>query len=161
MIPQLIFLLGLLVLAVLALRATRTANAVITSTVQAGAAQGTLEDYLARIEALAAEGHDAFFVTAAEQDGERFVQVSAGRDGGGVLRYQFSIPVTDWSRAHAVRIEAEARHRGLCPVRQDAGAMRFLDVEFDTSGDHAVFTRWIVKDVYRLAPDSRFDITWS
>jgi hypothetical protein len=159
-IPQLIFLLGLLVLAILALRATRATNAVATSTVPAGSSHGTLEDYLARIEALAAEGHDSFFVTATEEDGERFVQVSAGRDDGGVLRYQFSIPVTDWSRVHAVRIEAEARHRGLYPMRQEAGPMRFLDVDFDTSGDHAVFTRWILKDVYRLSPDSRFEITW-
>lgn len=160
MVVQLIYLLGLLLLALMALRSVGMLDRRHANSVVASKETGTLDGYLARIEALTAEGHDEFFVTATEQDGDRFVQVSAGRDSDRILRYQFSIPITDWSRGYAVRIEAEARHRGHFPVRQEAGPMTFLDIDFDTSGDHAVFARWVFSDVYRLPADARVEITW-
>ncbi|MEM7718671.1 MAG: hypothetical protein AAF222_05665 [Pseudomonadota bacterium] len=160
MIPQLLYLLGLLLLAVLALRSVRAASAPTRSNVVPGTETGTLEAYFARIEALAAEGKGGYFVTAKEADGPRFIQVAAGRDREGLLRFRFDLPVTDWSRAYAVRVEAEARHRGLEPYRNPDDGMTFLDIDFPTSGDHAVFARWVVADVFGLPTTTRFEITW-
>ncbi len=160
MLPQLLYLLGVLLLAILALRSLRARQGATGSSARGGSENGTIETYLARIEALASAGHGAFFVTAQEADGERFVQVCAGRDRDGILRYRFDLPVTDWSRAYAVRVEAEARHRGLDPVRETNQQMTFLDIDFPTTGDHAVFVRWIVDEVYGLPPKARFDIRW-
>lgn len=160
MVPQLIYLLGLLLLAVLALRSVRASSYPRRSAVVAGAEKGTLETYFARVEALAADGKGGFFVTAQEADGARFIQVAAGRDRNGILRFRFDLPVTDWSRAYAVRVEAEARHRGLDPYRNADDAVTFLDIDFPTSGDHAVFARWVIADVFGLPATTRFEITW-
>ena len=160
MVPQLIYLIGLLLLAVLALRSVRALDRRNASNVPPGSDKGTLEVYFARIEALATAASGGFFVTAREIDGDRFVQVAAGRDQDGVLRYRFDLPITDWSRAYAVRIEAEARHRGLTPYRNAHDRMTFLDIDFPTSGDHAVFTRWVISDVFGLPDTTRFEITW-
>lgn len=126
----------------------------------AGAETGNLETYLARIEALAAEGSDKFYVTATELEGERFLQVTAWREAGHGLVYQFDLPIADWSRGYAARIEAEANHRGLTPYRQNEDGMSFLDIDFPTSGDHAVFARWVAGDVFRLSGDTRLRVTW-
>ena len=160
MVPQLIYLLGLLVLAVLAYRSVRTLRRQDEGGARPGSETGTIETYLARIESLASTGAGGFFVTAREVDGERFIQVAAGRDRDGVLRFRFDLPVTDWSRAYAVRVEAEARHRGLAPYRNSHDRMTFLDIDFPTSGDHAVFARWVTKDVFRLPQTARYEITW-
>ena len=160
MVLQLIYLLGLLLLALLALRSFRGDSQRRSIAAPPGEEEGSLETYLARIEVLAAEGHDEFFVAATEKNGERFIQVSAGRDQTGVLRYQFDLPVTEWSRGYAVRIEAEARHRGFDAMRQASGPMTFLDIDFDTSGDHAAFVRWVISDVFGLSPTARFHVTW-
>jgi hypothetical protein len=159
-VPQLIYLIGLLLLAVLALRAVRARQGYGGPKVRPGSETGTIEAYFARIEALAGAGHNGFYVTAKEPEGDRFIQVGAGRDADGVLRYCFDFPVTDWSRGYAVRIEAEARHRGLAPYRNKGDQMTFLDIDFATSGDHAVFARWIMAEVFRLPSDTRLEITW-
>lgn len=125
-----------------------------------GSERGTFEEYLARIESLARRGGDGFFVTAVEPDGPRFVQVSAGRGADGTLGYQFDIPLLDWSRAYASQIEGEAQKRGLPSVRSDASPMGFLNIDFATSGDHAVFARWVVRNVFGLPEDTRFEIRW-
>lgn len=160
MVPQLIYLIGLLLLAVLALRSVRALDRRNAQNVPPGTEKGSLEVYFARIEALATAATGGFFVTAREMEGERFIQVAAGRDRDGVLRFRFDLPVTDWSRAYAVRIEAEARHRGLAPYRSSHDQMTFLDIDFPTSGDHAVFTRWVVAEVFGLPDTTRFEITW-
>lgn len=160
MVPQLIYLLGVLLLAVLALRAVRARQGYGDPNVRPGSETGTIEAYFARIEALARAGHSGFFVTAKDTDTNRFIQVGAGRNGDGVLQYRFDIPVTDWSRGYAVRIEAEARHRGLAPYRHSSDQMTFLDIEFASSGDHAVFARWVVKEVFGLPDETRLQITW-
>ncbi|MBT8424832.1 MAG: hypothetical protein HKN98_01560 [Silicimonas sp.] len=140
----------------LAARQTSTGNVLPLT----GSEPGNFETYLARIEALARTGADRFFVTIAETDGPRFIQVSAERDRAGRLTYQFDLPVLDWSAGTADRIEAEATKRGLACRRVPGPPMAFLDVDFETSGDHAVFARWVVTEVFRLPPDSRFEITW-
>ena len=160
MVPQLVYLIGLLLLAVLALRAVRARQGFSGPKVRPGTETGTIEVYFARLEALARAGHNGFFVTAKEPEGDRFIQVGAGRDMSGVLRYRFDMPVTDWSRGYAVRIEAEARHRGLAPYRNKTDQMTFLDIDFATSGDHAIFARWVMSEVFRLPPDTRLAITW-
>jgi len=160
MVPQLLYLLGLLLLAVLALRSVRAYEARGVGSVVSGSETGTLEVYLARIETLAREESGGFFVTAREGNGERFIQVAAGHDRDGVLQFRFDLPVTDWSRAYAVRVEAEARHRGLSPYRNTNDQMTFLDIDFPTSGDHAVFARWVVSEVFGLSSATRYEITW-
>ncbi|MEM6386163.1 MAG: hypothetical protein AAF718_08005 [Pseudomonadota bacterium] len=160
MVPQLLYLFGLLLLAVLALRSVRALERRDARPFGRGSEAGTLDAYLARIESLARDGESGFFVTAREEEGERFIQVAAGRDATGLLQYRFDLPVTDWSRAYAVRIEAEARHRGLSPYRNTNNQMAFLDIDFATTGDHAVFARWVVGDVFGLSETSRFEITW-
>ena len=160
MVPQLVYLIGLLLLAVLALRSVRALDRRDATNTPPGKETGNLEVYFARIEALASAGTGGFFATAGEIDGDRFIQVAAGRDRDGVLRYRFDLPVTDWSRAYAVRIEAEARHRGLAPYRSNHDQMTFLDIDFPTSGDHAIFARWVVTEVFGLPATTRFEITW-
>gem|GEM_PF-5857939 len=149
----------MLLLAVLALRSIRMPSPEARAPV-AGSETGTLDTYLARIEALAAEGADRFYVAATELEGERFLQVSASRQAGHGLVYQFDLPIADWSRGYAARIEAEANHRGLTPFRQTEDGLSFLDIDFPTSGDHAVFARWVAGDVFRLDGDARLRITW-
>lgn len=68
--------------------------------------------------------------------------------------------MTDWSAPYLQRIEAEARKRGLTPYETDGGPMSFLDIDFPNSGDHAVFARWVVTEVYGLPRDSRYEIAW-
>lgn len=160
MLPYLLYLIGLLVLAVLALRSVRARDRYSASSVRPGAETGPIEAFFAKIEALSAEGHAGFFVTAKDASSDRFIQMGAGRDTDGVLRYRFDLPVTDWSRAYAVRIEAEARHRGLAPYRNTNDQMTFLDIDFPTSGDHAVFARWVIAEVFGLSAEARFEITW-
>lgn len=160
MVPQLLYLFGLLLLAVLALRSVRAIDRRDAPARALRSEAGTLEVYFARIEDMARAGTGGFFVTAKERDGDRFLQVGAGHDRDGVLRFRFDLPVTEWSRGYAVRIEAEARHRGLEPYRHSDDQMTFLNIDFPTSGDHAVFVRWIVSDVFGLPATTRYEITW-
>ncbi|MEO1536443.1 MAG: hypothetical protein AAFR73_01830 [Pseudomonadota bacterium] len=160
MVPQLLYLTGLLVLALLAYRSVRALDRRDALGVPPGSETGTIETYLARIETLASNADGGFFVTAREEDGDRFIQVAAGRDRDGLLQFRFDLPVTDWSRAYAVRIEAEARHRGLSPYRDTDSQMAFLDIDFPTSGDHAIFARWVAGEVFGLSPAARYEIRW-
>ena len=157
-------LLALLIVGILAVIVTRTRHQALEAQSNVlpltGKESGTLETYFARIESLSRTAADGFFVTATEPDSPRFFQVSVGRGPDGRLGYQFDMPILDWSRALVVLIEAEAKKRGLDPIRNDAGGMNFLDIDFPTSGDHAIFTRWVAKDVFRLAPNARLDINW-
>lgn len=125
-----------------------------------GSETGTFETYLARIEALARTGADRFFVTIAQTDGPRFIQVSAETGHSGRLAFQFDLPVLDWSVGYAATIEAEARKRGLTPRRIPGPPMEFLDIDFATTGDHAAFARWVVTQVFDFTPSTRFEITW-
>ncbi len=131
-----------------------------TGPASSGRETGSFEDYLARIESLARGGHDSFFVTAVEQDGPRFVQVSAGRGRDGTLAFQFDMPSVDWSHAYIGPIATEAEKRGRRAVFNDAGPMTFLDIDFPTSGEHAVFARWVIAEVFRHTPDTRYEIEW-
>lgn len=125
-----------------------------------GRETGSFEDYLARIESLARNGYDTFFVTAVEQGGPRFVQVSVERRRNGKLGFQFDMPSVDWSHAYIGPIATEAKKRGRRPVFNDSGPMTFLDIEFPTSGDHAVFARWVITEVFRHSRDTRYEIEW-
>lgn len=158
-------LLALLVAGIIAVLFSKQRGAIRSKAEQnvlpmAGRETGNFDSYLARIEALARTGGEGFFVTLAEEDGPRFIQVSAGRAANGTLGYQFDIPVTDWSARYVEQIKAEADKRGLSPYTVDGGAMTFLDIEFATSGDHAIFARWVVRELFGLAQSARFEITW-
>ncbi len=125
-----------------------------------GRESGSFEDYLARIESLARDGHRSFFITAVEQNGPRFVQVRVSPLINGTLGYQLDMPSVDWSHAYIEQIATEAQKRGRRPVLDDTGAITFLDIDFPTSGEHAVFARWIVTEVFRHTRDTRYDIEW-
>ena len=126
-----------------------------------GSETGTFETYLARIEQLAREGYDSFFVTAVEQDGPRFVQVSVGRGRDGTLEFEFDIPSVDWSHPYIGKIAAEAEKRGRhAEFTGGTSGMQFLDIVFATSGDHAVFARWVVAEVFGHTRDTRYEIEW-
>jgi len=157
-------LLALLIVGVLAVLFSKTRQKTLEAQSNVlpltGKESGTLETYFARIESLSRTATDGFFVTAAEPDSPRFFQVSVGRGPDSRLAYQFDMPILDWSRALVVLIEAEAKKRGLGPVRDDPGGMNFLNIDFPTSGDHAIFVRWVAKDVFRLAPNARLEINW-
>ena len=158
-------LLALLIVGVLAVLFSKTRQKTLEAQSNVlpltGKESGTLETYFARIESLSRTATDGFFVTAAEPDSPRFFQVSVGRGPDGRLAYQFDMPILDWSRALVVLIEAETKKRGLDPIRSNGSdGMNFLDIEFPTSGDHAIFVRWVAKDVFRLAPNARLEINW-
>ena len=125
-----------------------------------GRETGTIETYLARIEALARTGADRFAVTASEPDGLRFIQVGAGRGRKGTLSFRFDMPLADWSQGPARAIEEEARKRGLDPRRTTGDPVPSLQIEFASSGDHAVFARWVVTSAFGLPADARFEIVW-
>ncbi len=122
-------------------------------------ASGPFDLYFTRIAELATGPIKSFFVIAQAIGQPHFVQVSVGGPPN-ARRYQFDIPVTGWSKAYAEKIEAEARRRGLTPVRVDGGPISFLDIDFNDHQAHANFARWVVREVFGLPEGIRFEITW-
>jgi hypothetical protein len=104
---------------------------------------------------------ESCFITAVASDDTRFVQISVGTDDAGVKNYQFDIPVTDWSRDFAQKIEAEAERRSLEVIRIDGtNNMQFLDVNFPDRAQHDSFVIWVIEDVFRLPKTETYEITW-
>ncbi len=127
--------------------------------VSSDAKTGGLDTYFAQIGTLLSGPDDSFYVTAQAIGQPHFVQVSVNKIVG-LWVFQFDIPITDWSALYADKIEAEARSRGLTPVRVEGGPMDFLDVDFASQDTHDAFTRWVVTEVFGLPDGTRYEITW-
>ena len=121
---------------------------------------GPLSAYFDKIEALDINANADFFVSAMVIGSDHFVQVSVGSPSPGTTMYQFDIPVTSWSEPYLEAIETEARRLGVTPIRVDGGPMQFLDIDFTSRKEHERFARWVVMEVFRIAQNAQFEITW-
>lgn len=126
-----------------------------------GEASGPLSTYLDKIDELSGKPYDSFFVTALDQTQKHLVQVSAKRQADGTWVYQFDIPVLKWSRGFIPLIKHEASTLELKPIlnKTDDG-FETLDIYFEDREDHADFTRWVVREVYRHEGRRTYDVTW-
>lgn len=158
MSPKLILpALILLVLAALVLR-LRRGGADRDRSPEGGKELGNFETYGAKIRELAADDDlDYFFVTCMATSSDRFVQMSASRDGSGPWSYRLSFPLVDWSKPFEAPFRALAAREGLSI---DDSNSEYLDIDFASAPAHFAFARSVMTEVLGHPADDSFEITW-
>lgn len=119
-----------------------------------------LQAYFDKIAQLSIPPNADFFVTAAVENSDHFVQVSVTEKPDGSRIYQFDIPVVDWSRNYVDPLKNEALRREAHIKDVVGEPMSFLNIDFTTVEAHEDFVRWVITEVYKLPDTAQFDITW-